>query len=310
MSNFSRKLKKFIKNPSLIVVDLNSWGFHWLFSSKFFLKSKFKSATGKRLNLKNPETFNEKLQWLKLYNHKDIYTTMVDKYNAKKFIEDRVGPGYTIPTLGVYDKFDDIDFEKLPNQFVIKCTHDSGGLILCKDKNKLDIISAKKKINKILRKNYFWKGREWPYKNVERKIIIEQFMNEIDEFGENCLTDYKFFCFNGEPKLFYIGRDKAKNPSTDFFDMNFNHLELTTKDPNASTPPQKPVCFEQMVEFAKILSKDVPFLRVDFYQIDNKLYCGEMTFFHNGGMSNFNPPEWDKKLGDYIDLSLVKKFNK
>ena len=274
--------------------------------TKIWLSWRFKKRLGYKLNWKNPKTYNEKLQWLKLYDRKPIYTTMVDKNMAKKFIADKVGVDYIIPTLGVYDKFDDISFGDLPEKFVIKCTHDSGSFVICKDKSKLDIKAAKQKITNSLKNDYYWRGREWPYKNVERRIIVEQFMSEVDAFGEDCLTDYKFFCFNGEPKVFYIGRDKARNPSTDFFDMDFNHLELTTKDPNAKITPEKPVCFDEMVMVAKKLSEGIPHLRVDFYQVNGKLYCGEMTFFHNGGMSKFNPPEWDYKLGEWIDLSFKK----
>mgnify|MGYP000927822232 CR=1 FL=1 len=186
------------------------WGFYDKMDDESFLKMAYKRKFGKELDLKNPVTFNEKLQWLKLHDRKPEYTTMVDKYEAKAYIAQKIGEEYVVPTLGVWEKFDDIDFTKLPNAFVLKCTHDSGGLVICKDKSKLDREKARKKINKSLHSNYFGGGREWPYKNVKPRIIAEPLLkDDATKVGEQeCLTDYKFFCFGGIPKIVYISKDK------------------------------------------------------------------------------------------------------
>ena len=300
-------LKYYLKNPKNIYAFFASRGLlNWM-SDKAYLKMAYKNKMGKKLNLKNPQTFSEKLQWLKLYNRKDIYTTMVDKYEAKKFISENVGEEYVIPTLGVWDKYEDIDFDSLPNQFVLKCTHDSGGLIICKDKSKLDIEKAKKRIKKSLKNKFYWLGREWPYKNVKPRIIAEKYMAETQDDGQECLTDYKFFCFDGKVQIMYIANEKANPPTTDYFDANFNHLDLTTKDKNAPITPKKPEKFNEMVSIAEKLSKGIPFVRVDFYYINQQVYLGEFTFFHNGGMCKYNPPEWDMKLGEFLILPKKDK---
>lgn len=268
-----------------------------------YLKLMFWVKMNQKLDLENPTSFNEKLQYLKLYDRKDIYTTMVDKYEAKKFIEKKIGKEYVIPTIGIWNEFDEIEFSGLPNQFVLKTTHDSGGVIICTDKSALDISNAREKLESSLRRNYYWYGREWPYKNVKPRIIAEQYLCEKKEIIDDpAITDYKFFCFDGVPKIMYISRDRAKTPSTDFFDMEFNHLDIRMKDPNAEITPQKPEQFEEMKRIASILSKDISHLRVDFYLISGKLYVGELTFYHNSGFGNVSPDAWNRKLGDWILL--------
>ena len=258
------------------------------------------------MDIDNPTTFNEKLQWLKLHDRKPEYTQMVDKYEAKKYVAEKIGEQYIIPTLGVWDKFDEIDFDSLPNQFVLKCTHDSGGLVVCRDKSKLDFDLVKKKISKSLKQNYFWRGREWPYKNVKPRIIAEKYMED----GENeCLTDYKFFCFGGEPKFMYRSMDKAKDPRTDFFDMDYNRLNMRMRDPNSDIIQQKPENFEKMKELSRILSVGIPHLRVDFYEIGGKIYFGELTFYHCGGFAKVYPEEWMNILGDWITLPINIEIN-
>jgi len=301
------KAFKLIFNPSKLIVRLNEKKLGRLFPNKFYLKRAFRFSMGKKLNLKNPKTFCEKLQWLKLYNRNPEYTKFVDKYEVKEYVAEKLGEEYVIPTLGVWDKFEDIDFDSLPNQFVLKCTHDSGGLVICKDKASLDIDKARKKIKKALKRNYYLLHREWPYKNVKRRIIAEKYM--VDESGYD-LKDYKFFCFNGEVKMFFIERDRAKGRNghkVDFFDANKNHLPITVDGyPNTEPPYFFPNNFEKMKEFASELSKGIPQVRVDFYNINGQVYFGEMTFFHASGMAKFEPEEWDYKLGEWIDLSLVK----
>ena len=251
-------------------------------------------------NLKNPKTYNKKLNWLKLHDKNPIYTRIVDKFEAKEYVKDIIGDQYIIPTLGVWDNFDDIDFDELPQQFVLKCTHDSEGLVIVKDKDKLDKEMAKNKIESALKQNFFYIGREWPYKNVKPRIIAEKYMEDhID--GE--LRDYKFFCFDGEPKAMFVASDRASdNVKFDYFDLNFNHLDIKQKYPHAEQPLRKPVTFEKMIELSKVLSKGFPHVRVDFYEVDGQLYFGELTFYHFSGFMPFEPNKWDKIFGDWIKL--------
>lgn len=270
--------------------------------NKLYLSYIYKKRFGKSIDWKNPQTFNEKLQWLKLYDRKPEYTQMVDKYEAKKYVADRIGEEYIIPTLGIWDKFDDIDFDALPNQFVLKCTHDSGGLVICTDKSKLDIEKARAKISRSLKTNYYWHGREWPYKNVTPRIIAEKYM--VDESGYE-LKDYKFFCFDGSAKAMFIASDRS-NPNEetkfDFYDMDFNHLPFTNGHPNSNHEIRCPKSFEKMKELAGALSEGIPQLRVDFYDINGQVYFGELTFSHWSGMVPFKPEKWDKLFGDWINL--------
>lgn len=272
-----------------------------------FLQIKYRYKFNKKLDLKKPQTFNEKLQWLKLYDRNPEYTKMVDKYEAKKYVANIIGEEYIIPTLGVYDKFEDINFATLPNQFVIKCTHDSGGLIICKDKTKLNIKEARKKINKSLKRNYFYTGREWPYKNVKPRIIAEQYM--VDESGTE-LKDYKFFCFNGEPKLLFVAKDRPYATKFNYYDMDFKKLPFKQHYKNFNDYIEKPKGFEKMIELSRKLSKDIPHVRVDFYDINGKVYFGELTFYHFSGFEKFEPNEWDKKLGDMLELPRERKVEK
>lgn len=264
-----------------------------------YLKLMYRLRMGKRLDLKKPKSYNEKLQWLKLHDRKPEYTRMVDKYEAKKYVASIIGEEYIIPTLGVWDRFEDIDFDALPDQFVLKCTHDSGGLVICRDKSKLDLEAARKKINTSLKTNFYWVGREWPYKNVKPRIIAEAYLQ--DETGEkNCLTDYKVFCFNGVPRVMYVSKDKDEEPHTDFFDMDFHRLPIRMRDPNSEILPEKPQQFEKMKELAARLSNGLPHLRVDFYEVKGQLYLGELTFYHSSGFREVKPEEWNRKLGDWI----------
>lgn len=305
MGNFISNCKKLF-NPRLRFGFFSNLGLYNWMDDKNYLKKEYYSILGKELNLDNPKTFNEKLQWLKLYDRKDIYTTMVDKAEVKKFVADTIGEQYVIPTLGVYDRFDDIDFDELPNQFVMKCTHDSGGLVICKDKASLDIKQARKRINRFLKRKYFYIHREWPYKNVKPRIIVEKYMEDSRD-GE--LRDYKLFCFNGKFHMMFIATNRQGNGDTyfDFFDKDFKHLPFTNGHPNAPKLPHKPANFSKMVKMAEKLSKNIPHVRVDFYDVNGKVYFGEMTFFHWSGFVSFDPPEWDKKLGELINLDLVKK---
>ena len=295
-------MKEVLHNPALLFLTLGHREmFNWM-SDKTYLKIAYRARMHKKLSLENPQTFSEKLQWMKLYDRNPLYTKLVDKYEVKSIVEQKIGSEYIIPTLGVWEKFEDIDFDVLPNQFVLKCTHDSGGLIVVKDKSKLDIQMAKKKINHCLAHSFFWGMREWPYKNVKPRIIAETYM-EDKKTAE--LRDYKFFCFNGEVKALFIASDRmtvGEETKFDFFDENFNHLPFQNGHPNAIMIPEKPVCFDEMKRIAAKLSVGFPHVRVDLYEVNGKVYFGEMTFFHWSGMTPFNPEEWDYKFGEWIKL--------
>lgn len=274
--------------------------------AKFFLKCLYRLRFGYWMDFSHPKTYNEKLQWQKIYDRRPEYIKMVDKYEAKNYVANIIGEEYIIPTLGVWDNPEEIDWDALPMQFVLKCTHDSGGLVICKDKSKLDIKSAKRKLHRSLNTNYYNVCKEWPYKQVPRRIIAETYME--DSITKE-LRDYKFFCFNGVPKALFIATDRQnrEEPYFDFFDMDFNHLDIRHGHPNAPCLPEKPQQFELMKQIAEKLSNGYPQLRVDLYEVNGKVYFGELTLFHHTGIVRFDPPKWDDVFGSWIDLSLVKR---
>ena len=302
-----KKLLKAILHPKMAWNYLQNKRLEGAYGKKLsdeaYLKKAFKLRMGKKLDLDNPKTFSEKLQWLKLYDRKPEYTVMVDKYLVRKYIAEKLGEEYLIPLLGVWDSPEEIDFEALPEQFVLKCNHNSGaGMYICTDKSKMDVEKVKAELRKGLAQDYYLHGREWPYKNVPRKIVAEKYM--VDESGYE-LKDYKFFCFDGEVKALFIAKDRTKEDEEtkfDFFDADFNHLPFTNGHPNAEPPYFKPDKFEEMKELAKVLSAGIPQLRVDFYNINGKIYFWELTFSHWSGMVPFSPEEWDYKFGEWIKL--------
>lgn len=258
----------------------------------------------KKCDLNNPKTYNEKLNWLKLYDRNSKYTNIVDKYEVKKIVADIIGNQYIIPTLGVWNNFDEINFNELPNEFVLKCTHDSEGLAIVKNKNDANMKEIKEKLNKALKYNFYYIGREWPYKNVKPRIIAEKYM-EDHIFGE--LRDYKFFCFDGEPKVMFIATDRAKGKTKfDYFDLNFNHLNIIQHYPNSKEKIEKPKNFDEMIILARKLSKGIKHVRVDFYEVDGKIYFGEMTFYHFSGFQPFIPDKWDKIFGNWLNIDTGK----
>ena len=269
-----------------------------------YLKIMYYMYTKKKLDLKNPRSFNEKLQWLKLHDRNPRYTTMVDKFSAKEYVASIIGKEYIIPTIGVWDNFSEIDFASLPNQFVLKCTHDSGGLAICRDKESFDIDEAKKVIERSLRHNYYYYGREWPYKNVKPRIIAEQYM---EEKGSRSLADYKFYCFNGVPKFLYLSSGLEDHSTARIsyvsLDWTIEPFKRTDYKPFEELAP-KPVHFDEMKSLAARLSKDIPFSRIDFYEINGKVYFGEITLFPGSGFTVFDPEEWDERIGDYLELPI------
>jgi hypothetical protein len=272
---------------------------------RFYINLQYKNFLGKKLNLQNPKTFNEKLQWLKLYDKNPLYTNLVDKFEVRNFIENKLGKEYLIPIIDVYNKFDEIDFDSLPNQFVLKCTHDSGGLVICKDKKSLDIKAVKDKINKCLKRNYYYIHREWPYKNIKPRIICEEYM--VDESGVE-LKDYKFMCFNGKVKCSFIclNRNSINGLNVDFYDMDWKPMPFERHYPKSGEEIKKPKNFDKMVVFAELLSKSFPFVRVDFYEVNGQLYFGELTFYPGSGLEEFTPEKYDELLGSWIKLPIVK----
>ena len=269
-----------------------------------FVKLKYHYMTGKRLNLKKVQTFNEKIQWLKLYDRNPEYTKMVDKYEVKKYISEIIGSEYVIPALGIYDKFDDVDFDKLPNKFVMKCTHDSQSTVVCIDKDKLDMEETKKFYDKRLKEEYFFRCREWPYKNVKPRLLIEKYMGSENQKE---LINYKFFCFNGKPEFLYLS-EGVSHQRVSFVDMNYNKTNFYRKNYQPYEKlPEKPVHFEKMKEISKKLSKGIPFVRIDFYEIEGEIYFGEITFYPSSGYMPIEPVEYEKILGDMIELPIEKR---
>ncbi len=290
-------IKRVIKNREL---RMKIAGLLAFVPSKIYLKLVYKNLTGKTLNLKNPRGFNEKENWLKLYDKHKEYTQLVDKIGVREYIKEKLGEEYLIPMLGKWKRFEDVPFDQLPDKFVLKCNHDSGSVNLVTDKEKIDKSTWKKFYNKRLKRNSFYPGREYPYKKIKPYIIAEQLMEAKDGKG---IRDYKFFCFNGKPEIMFIATERATDVKFDFFDMEFNHLDIYNLHENSDKQIEKPACFEEMIEICKKLTQGMKFVRLDLYEIEGKVYFGEFTFFHGGGFAIFYPDEWEQKLGDLIDIT-------
>ena len=265
--------------------------------TKPYLKLVYRVKTGKKLNLKNPVGFNEKEQWLKLNDIHPEYTKLVDKYEVREFVHERIGDNHLFPLLGVWDRFEDICFNNLPKEFVLKCTHDSGSVKIIRDKAVIEKETLQKFFRGRQKINPYAFGREYPYKRVKPRIIAEQFMSTPDGKAPN---DYKFFCFDGEPYIMFVATERETDTKFDFFDMDFNHLPIYNIHPNSDKTIKKPTCFEEMVDISRKLSSGMKFVRIDLYEIDGQVYFGEYTFFHGGGFWLFDPPEWERRLGDMI----------
>lgn len=288
------------------LMDINDFKlneqFRCLLDDEEYICKKFKRLLGCYPDLKHPQTFNEKLQWLKLHDRNPEYTKLVDKYEVKKYIANKISPEYIIPTLGVYKTFDEINFNKLPNQFAIKCTHDSGGVVVCKDKTLFDKMGAKSKLNTSLNRNFYLLSREWPYKNVPRKIIIEKYLE--DESGKE-LKDYKIFCFHGEPKLIQVDFGRFDVHKRNLYTTDWKYVNASIeypKDPKTQIP--RPEKLDKMLEIASQLSEGIPHIRVDLYSIKDKIYFGELTMCHGGGYEKFMPEELGIQMGNWLALPL------
>lgn len=308
ISKFTHAACRAVTDRSYRVNALKSFGFlNWM-PDKMFLKYVFHGIMGYKLNLNDPKTFNEKLQWLKLYNRKPEYTMMVDKYKVREYIKEQLGEEYLIPLLGVWDDPDKIDFDALPDQFVLKCNHNSGlGMCICKDKSKLDIPKVKAELRKGLAQDYYLTGREWPYKDVPRKIIAEKYMT--DESGE--LVDYKVHNFGGTPQFILVcsQRFSEEGLHEDFYNTSWERLDLKRPArPCTEEGKSEPSELRKMLAFSSELSKNIPFARTDFYQVNGKLYFGEITLFPASGFEKFEPELWDRKLGDWVKLPVNKIY--
>lgn len=272
-----------------------------LIPDRWFVQLKFRKNFGRNLDLRNPQTFNEKLNWLKLYDHNPIYTKMVDKYEAKKYVADIIGEEYIIPTFGVWDKAEDIDFDSLPDKFVLKATHDSGRVIICKDKSSLDKIWAVHEMRKSLHRNFYAVTREWPYKNVKRRILAEKLL-EVE--SGNDINDYKFFCFNGKVEFMKIDFDRRTYHRANYYDRNFTLLKFgeTACPPDFEREVSKPKCFDKMIGLAEKIARDFKFVRIDFYEVKGKVFFGEATFYPSSAVGKFTTPTADSDIGSLLKL--------
>lgn len=264
-----------------------------------YLKIVYKIKTGNFLNLRNPKLFTEKLNWLKLNDIHSEYTQLVDKIAVRDYIKSVLGEDICFPMLGQWEHYNQIDFSKLPKTFVLKCNHDSGSVKIIKDKDEIDHNELERFFESRIKQNPYNIGREYPYKNVKPMILAEK--NMVVN-GQSDINDYKFFCFNGEPKIMFVATERSSDCKFDFYDMDFNHLDITNIHPQSSNKISKPKCFEEMKNIVTRLSCGMKFVRIDLYEIDNKVYFGEFTFFHAGGFWKMNPEEWEVKLGDWIIL--------
>ena len=292
-----RLCKAFLRNLSKSFVTK-------IIPDRFYIQLMFRFHFGRFADLKAPKTFSEKLQWLKLYDRKEIYTTMVDKYRVKEYVANLIGEEHVVPTLGVWNNAKQIDFNNLPDQFVLKTNNDSGGMVICRDKSFINQKEAIKKLNKHLKRNGYWYGREWPYKKVKPVVFAEQYMEDQEsaKVSRN-LNVYKIFTINGKPILIQtIQNDKKPNETIDYFDCEWNLLQMRQNFPNSEHPLPKPKTLDTMLMLAGKLANGFVNLRVDFYEVNGQVFFSEFTFFSDSGFTRFDPPEWDFKLGEWLHL--------
>lgn len=277
-----------------------------MLSDKHYIELEYYAYMGKFAHLDHPVTFNEKLQWLKLYDRNPLYTQMVDKVSAKEYAAKIIGEQFIVPTLGIWEKTEDIDFDGLPEQFVLKVTHDSGGVVICKDKAQFDRTKAIERLRNSLKRDYYSLHREWPYKDVKKRILAEVYLEDRDDYE---LRDYKFFVFNGAVKLMFVASDRQNDEEEtkfDFFDRDYQFIDVRNGHPNSARKPAKPENYELMITLAEKLAAGIPHVRVDFYEVNGAVFFGEMTFSHWSGLVPFEPAEWDKRIGSWINLPSIK----
>lgn len=299
-----RPIIEYIKKPKNILQGIMTHTAS-LWPDRIYLKIVYRLNMGKHLNIKNPRTYTEKLNWLKVNLKNENYSQLVDKYEVKKFVTERLGgEEHVIKTYGVWNNFDEIDFDKLPNQFVLKTTNGGGNtsVVICRDKTMLNLDICRKKL-KLVNGNHYLQTREYPYYNLRPRIIAEEYIST----GDNELSDYKIFCFDGEPKFLFVGTERQKKGTEvkfDFFDIDFKHLPIKNGHENSTHQIPRPKNYDGMLEIAKKLSYGFPHVRVDLYNVNGKIYFGEMTFFHFAGFVPFEPEEWDYKFGEMLNLNI------
>ena len=297
------------KSPRKWIIPLAEKGFFRWMDDERYIKMLSKCVTGKEVNLNDPKTFTEKIQWLKLHDRQERYIGLVDKILVKEYVGKLIGKEYIIPTLGVWETIESIQLDLLPSKFVLKCNHDSGSVVICRNKESFDFVAAKQKLAKCLKKDAYSWGREWPYKHVNRKVFAEELL-EYSIDSKKDLVDYKMYCFGGKPKYCQVISERNTSEKIDFYDLEWNHqpfigltsigLENNIKNSDKDIP--KPNSLAKMIEISEILSKGIAFCRVDFYDIQGKLYFGEITLYPNAGFGEFLPSEWNRRLGELIEL--------
>ena len=295
-------ITKIYKQPEKIIFGLEKLGLlDWMCDEKY-LKLVYKLTFRRKLDLENPQAFTEKINWYKLNYRNPLMKKCVDKYEVRDYIAKIGGERYLNDCLGIWNNFDEIDFEKLPSKFVLKPTNGSGDVVICKDKSKFNILEAKKKLSQNKKRHFLSKTREWAYYDLPYRIMAERYIESTD----GCqIKDYKIFCFNGEPKFLYVASDRDTDKlKFDFFDLDWNRIPVKNDHENNSNL-KKPKHLKEMLEVAKKLSKDFPEVRVDLYEEEGKIYFGELTFYHMGGFARFEPDEWDYKFGEYFDIKRI-----
>lgn len=301
--------KRIIENPLILAVHVcRHVPFRWI-SDESFVRLLFYTYQHYKLDLDNPITFNEKLQWLKLYDRNPQYTICADKYRVRNYVEKCIGKEHLVPLIGVWDNVDEIDYSTLPNQFVLKCNHDSGSVFICKDKSVFNNKKANRKLKHAMKLNQFWRGREWSYLNIKRKIIAEEYI--VDDNESTSLSDFKFFCFNGEPRFLQVDKNRFTNHTRNFYTSDWEFIDVISKVPNDKNHIDKPPKqLSEMIEIAKKLSKNIPHVRVDLYLSNNTVYFGEMTFYHAGGCEIISPHNYDVLWGSYITVKNKQESEK
>lgn len=307
------KIKKYLENPWMVYCALTSKGLTKWIPDKAHLRLMYRASLGTWPNLDSPETFAEKMQWLKIHDHRSVYTTMVDKYRAKEFIASKVGPAYVVKTLDAWSSADAIDVSSLPEKFVLKTNHDCGGVLICTDRDSFDIDGAKDFFRRRLKRNYFFGCREWPYKNVKPIIFAEEFLDSKDGNGHNegdtweGIDEFDFFCFDGEPRLIsycYGDKNDSEKRYNDFYDSEWKLLPLTMGYASSQESIPAPKQLDEMLELSRRLSEGIPFLRVDLFICGEHVLVGELTFYPWGGFTPFSPAEAEISLGHMVNLPL------
>lgn len=302
MKHYIKILLNFIKHPTTFFIYLGQKDFFKWMSDKAYLKIMYYCRMGKKLNLRNPKTYTEKLQWIKLYDRRPEYTQYVDKFKVREYVSKKIGEEYLIPLIEVYNSVEEIKWDELPSKFVLKCAHNSGGNIICMNKDELDIEDAKRKLKKWMKRNWFWHGREWAYKNVVPKIVCEEYMANSD----GSLNDYKILCFNGKAKYIQIHRDRYTNHTEDFYDLKGNWLPFHHKAYKQSGIKKIDVSkLQEIIKLAETLSKGYYQMRVDFYLVDGKPFFGEITLYDFNGLVDIVPEQYNEIVGQQIKLSTL-----